>query len=640
MIEILLLIFFVVSAFGIGAKIMKALGLSSVSGLEFFVLSEGLGVGLISLCMFIMGIFRLFYWSSALGLLIATFVLGFSEIRNFFKKLNFRKILSSKTSLSTTSKIIVSILFLFILINFIKDLTPPLNPDTLIAYLMIPKLWVYHHSIYSIDFLGHDDLPLNIQMLSCLGLLLRSDLLSQLLVGWLMGVLSCFAIYILACRYFDKEIAIIASIIFYTMPVVSWLSFSAKIDLGWTFFELLGIFAFSIWFMQKKILAENRRWLYLSAIYFGLALGTKYYSLFSVCLFAIAILYKILWVNRGQFNKRSISTFFIFVSTSLLIASPYYIKNFIFTGNPVYPVFSSSHLGPYGQQVFSYSSTPWSYLKMIWNFSFGKEFVVRPIIYMPGVPYGGVLLALLPGLFIAKSKLPSTAKYLGLYCLAFSLFLFWSPLPRPRHMLPAAAILAILASIGYLRLLSVKPLLSKIAPVFLIGFVFFYLYGAVGGRTLSVLKEQMRFLAGRETRQEYLKRKLFDKRVLHFNSEMIEYVDKHTPENTRILTLYFHEGYYINRVIFKDEELRHHFVFVERNPEDFLCYLKKHRAGYIFLNDYSWDYKKDIPGYSQNTLILEKEFQQKYMKEVFSCKGQHLYKILYPEVTDSLQNIK
>ena len=160
----------------------------------------------------------------------------------------------------------------------------------------------------------------------------------------------------------------LSAIIFYTMPTLSWLIFSTKVDLGYTLFEL------SFWILFVKwIKSHNRRYLFISAIFLGFAIGSKYHSLIALS-FAIIAGLVILIMNKRKF-KYVIFTVFIFGLVALAIGSPSYIKNYIYTNDPVYPFITNPSTGSH-EEINQYHGIL-DYIRFQYNMIFNKDYIIK-----------------------------------------------------------------------------------------------------------------------------------------------------------------------------------------------------------------------------------------------------------------------
>ncbi len=118
-------------------------------------------------------------------------------------------------------------------------------------------------------------------------------------------------------------------------PAVALLSASAYVDVGFAMFALLAFLAWERWRDEA-----SRRWLAVSAVFAGFSAGVKYHGL------AIAVLLGIMtmWVCRRRrllearsHAAKGAAELGIFALVSAGVASPWYVRNFIATGNPVFP---------------------------------------------------------------------------------------------------------------------------------------------------------------------------------------------------------------------------------------------------------------------------------------------------------------
>ena len=128
--------------------------------------------------------------------------------------------------------------------------------------------------------------------------------------------------------------ALLATAIFCNIPLVGFLSTTAYIDLGVTLYGFLALLGWVNWFYSGR-----REDLLVSAIFTGLAMGTKYPAiLFSFLPLLLGVVLKASLIDKVRWPG-TLKRAFIFFLVAVGIASPWFIKNFIYTGNPVYPLF-------------------------------------------------------------------------------------------------------------------------------------------------------------------------------------------------------------------------------------------------------------------------------------------------------------
>src|SRR5262249_24802039 len=124
-----------------------------------------------------------------------------------------------------------------------------------------------------------------------------------------------------------------ATLAYATVPVVLWLSGTAYIDVPNGLCAGLGIALAALY--CKSL---DKKYLWIAAIMLGLATASKYTGLHTIGAVGLMLLaYGIKRKQTGEFLKSAVLLGLLAVA----IASPWYIKNVVNTGNPVYPFFYS-----------------------------------------------------------------------------------------------------------------------------------------------------------------------------------------------------------------------------------------------------------------------------------------------------------
>ena len=441
MIEIFILILLVIFCYLLGTAELKSLKLSFLSLSEQLLLATSLGLGSLAVFMFALGIAGLYYsWFIVPVLLVALLVLAYFNGKR--ECLSIVQELKQKSFKPSTFLVLIILVGLFYsLFKLMQCATPVIEHDSLVAYLYVPRLYLEHHGIFKIGWMNWGDLPLNIQMLNALGILLYSDILSQLISGWLMGILCSLAVYVIARKFVDKSIALISAIIFYTMPDLSWLIYSTKIDLGYAMFELCFWALFVRWFQEK-----DKKLLYISAIFLGLAIGSKYHALFAL-VFAALVLFFYLIKKRGKFSK-IMQVIFIFCGIALVIGCPSYLKNYVYTGDPLFPFLSNPDTG--SSENFNQYRGLLDYVRFQYNMVFEKDYFFVSKSFS-GYAIAYLMIVFLPFLIFYKSiekKHCALILTLSCYYHFLSSIAFKSVYPFPRHFLPAIGLLSVVNSYG------------------------------------------------------------------------------------------------------------------------------------------------------------------------------------------------
>jgi hypothetical protein len=615
LIDLLFLVLIVFTSSALGNTILTLLKFRMVGLAEIYLYSTALGLGLIAQLVMVLGFMGLFYHDVILSLFLILLIVAIIFARKFtFKPKADLKARWQRQPLWFKAVIVITLLY--ILVQLLNCMTPVTNGDSIAWYLSIPKHYLENHGILNrqlVEDYGSSNLPQNLYMLSVLGMTLRSEILSQLILGWLMSVLAFLAIYVAIKNYASRRIAFLGAALFYTMPTLSWLIYSAKMDLGYVMFELCFWSLLLKWFISKE-----DKVLYMSAIFLGLAIGSKYHSLLALAVVSIGIFIYFL-ASKLSFRE-AFTTAFVFGIISLAVGSPSLLKNLYLTGDPFYPMFKGGGFVQ-GEGYDLYKSVL-DIPKFIYAMAFGKQFVMRPL-YMADKPLGFLPFIFFPFLSIRELRRYKAIIIIAcVYIILFVLAVMFSVWPFPRHILPAVGLMVILSAVGANTKISLS---SRILFGFAIVLILLYqvLYLAVPYYS----RDKVDYLSGKMSKAEYLSNNIFDKpEGTHMNSKMLSYVES-MPQDTRILALDDGNGYYVPRPFLKKS-----YVYDGTSIDSFIAKCKQDSFSHVYFSDagiakYTGNENMDL-----EYVILD--FKDEYLEHQYSYGGQHIYRIRY-EVASS-----
>ena len=212
---------------------------------------------------------------------------------------------------------------------------PPVSRDALTHHLAVPKLWAEAGGIVEIPHVLFSYYPQLLDVLYTLPMLAGNDIAPKYL-HFLFGLLTAVMIFLFVRRRIGSAWGAIAGLMYLTIPLITKLSVTVYVDLGLMCFTTAAIFSAVIWLEDTSRI----RWLLIAAVCSGLALSTKYNALVS---FVILGLLVPLFYLRTRDDKKSeqINTVkygLVFGIISLLVFSPWMIRNIALTGNPIYPL--------------------------------------------------------------------------------------------------------------------------------------------------------------------------------------------------------------------------------------------------------------------------------------------------------------
>jgi hypothetical protein len=310
---------------GIGKLCLSKASILFASTGEWLFLSAGIGMVITGYAIFLLGVTGCL---NPYGIyILMTFLVLFS-IGGWFQSLYIISVTPSRLSLWNLSAAIV--LGALVLAGFLIILTPEIGKDALIYHLAVPKLYLHHHGFYFIPGNVFSSYPLLSEMHYTLALFFQNDILAKamnyaVLCATLLGM-GLFARFLFHEHCFPA----LSMLIFFSIPSVFAVSHVAYNDLFVTFFTLLALYSFFRW-------SEHRltSWLILYGIFCGSAAACKYTALLLTPLGCLGILWVTSRLKMEDRHALRILTFY--VVAAFIASSPFYLKNWMMTGNPFHP---------------------------------------------------------------------------------------------------------------------------------------------------------------------------------------------------------------------------------------------------------------------------------------------------------------
>ena len=180
--------------------------------------------------------------------------------------------------------------FLGVLIISIVVLSwvPPVSKDALVHHLAVPKLYLEHGGVYEIPSMPFSYYPMNLDLLYLIPLNFGQDILPKF-IHFCFALLTAGIIFGYLKPRTSRTFALLGVILFLSIPIIIKLSITAYVDLGVIFFSTASVFLLFKWMKIGFRLGP----LILSAVFCGLAMGTKYNGL--VVFFLLTLLVPFLY---------------------------------------------------------------------------------------------------------------------------------------------------------------------------------------------------------------------------------------------------------------------------------------------------------------------------------------------------------
>lgn len=425
----------VVSSYVIGGVLARRVKFQSQ--LESGVFRIALGLGLLACIIFVLGLFHALYGWLIRALLAACLLLAIPSISRAIRALDWQRFVQAarRPKIGAEAAIVGVILAGLLMQAFLMPLYPPTQWDATSYHFAAAKIYASSHLIAPTPYLRFAVAPQVPEMLSTLALLLYDDITAQL-ISLVMMLLCAAALYSWGRRAFSAKTGLFAAMVLLSCPLVLFLGSSGYIDMALALFTTLAVYALLNWKTSGQA-----SWLTISAVFVGLAAGSKYSALFFVpalctCIFILA--------ERPR--RSGLIAKFLFVSC--LVCVPWYIRNYICTGNPVFPfcsslfpqaIWNAGDLHAQMREMSSYGTgkSLVSLALLPWHLTFRQQLFQNGGLLAPFMIFTPLIL----GFFVFRSYATTIA------AVALGYVLFWfTSVQVLRYLMPVVPLLILLTS--------------------------------------------------------------------------------------------------------------------------------------------------------------------------------------------------
>ena len=514
---------------GTGKKILLTFKTNGLTTLEQIVFGIATGLGVVAYGVLILAVvgmlysWTIFIWLSALGLWT------WREWSNSILKLPgwlTKKYMDWK-KFENFLKVIILISLAIVILLLLLSLSPPNGYDGLMYHLQAPKLMLQAGRILLFPENMQANFPFTIEMLYTIGLAFNSDVLASLL-HLTYAVLISLAILSFGKRFIGRKKSLIAvAILWGTWAFPFWTTMQ-NVDMAWALYEFLAFYCLILWAKSG-----DQRWLVFAGLMSGWAIGTKYLGLGGVAIFSLWIL----WRSHYRGLQRMVKDVVIYGSITLLIGSFWYIKNWIYLGNPVYPFLwggagwthEDISLMMNTWQSYKLGSSIYDYLLMPINLYINNEqFSTSGVFDLPSLLFPIVI-------FYPLAKKTQVLNWLALF--VFLRFWVWTLAPHNRYLVSLYPFLCLLTAHVLIDIL--YKIKSKFLQLSL-------LTTSVGSLLIVSLVIQIivfnnyqpiKVITGLESKNEFLSRGTGVFKAL-------QYIQKNLDPNDRVFMMWAGTGYY------------------------------------------------------------------------------------------------
>lgn len=350
---------------------------------------------------------------------------------------------------------------------------PPVSKDALVHHLAVPKIYLRHGGMVELPSMRFSYYPMNLDLLYGVALYLGNDILPKYMhFAFALGTAWCLFLFLK--RRLSPAYGALGALLFLSIPIILKLSITVYVDLGVVFFITCSTLILIKW------LENGMRFRYLtaSAFFCGLAVGTKYNGL--IALFLLTLSVPLLYSRKAPAvpgrSVRALGLTAAFFLVVVLVCSPWFTRNYHWTGNPLHPLYSQWFQPKEGDvvDVISTGAAPtevghgtFTYRREVYGES-GWDIALLPIrIFFQGKDgnpryFDGRLhpfLLILPLFAFMRSREGPEAErleksYLLCFAVLFFGFAFFSQGLRVRYIAPIIPPLVILSVFGLRNLMA------------------------------------------------------------------------------------------------------------------------------------------------------------------------------------------
>jgi hypothetical protein len=253
-------------AYALGGWLLRAFRVKPETIALRALLAAGLGLWLLSLALFLLGLLHLLRWWAPLLIGLIAVLAGFRDLRELWGKLwRWRWALRWKW---TDPEWIAAVLLLAALaMNLVDILRPmPVGWDDLEKYQNRARLMAAHGELVPGGFM------FPVEILTSVGYLFFDSAMPSQALSWGSGLLAVLLIFHFCKRHWSSRSGWVAAVIFYTMPMVNYLSSQdLKVDATVCFISLLAAVSLWEWIRDR----DRTGWLLLTGLLAGIAWTMK-----------------------------------------------------------------------------------------------------------------------------------------------------------------------------------------------------------------------------------------------------------------------------------------------------------------------------------------------------------------------------
>ncbi len=502
-------------------------------------------------------------------------------------------------------------------------LLPPTAWDSLVYHLVGPDRYLAAHRLtfefdnYYLFF------PSFVEMLFTAGMALKGDIVPQLThFGYLLLTLGALGAF--AARHWERRSGLVAIALFLSIPTAVQIATWSYVDLSLTFYSFAALYALLNWLPRAESAESSQGddqspsvgWLVLAGLFGGAALSIKYTAVLTLAVLGAVLLWSTL--RRRLPVRRFLWGGLVVAGLALALAAPWYIRNALVAGNPLYPLV--------------WGGREWNEIDTRWLLAIGEEMSLLDLLLVPwtltivgtqgtaayDATYSPLFLALLPLLLIVPRKARGLGELLLAASIGYSFWLLNGAVAYGRFVLQGRFLLPIFAPLSLVCAYNLNELHIWDRPAFSLQRVLkmvtglTLIFGLSSQVLLTVGLNPWPYLVGYQSRDNYL-----DQYVSQNLHQAITYANETLTPSDKVFFVWELRSYGLDVPHEADTLLNNFPQRLARygSPEGVLAGLRQEGFTHVLVNQYIYPWiVADYPITAQEQAAWE-EFQRRFLTD-------------------------